>query len=86
LVLFFQSNFILSFISFSMLYNVPLFFTAVRLSTSGSAGAHLIPNSICIASGSLFAGWYMRHTGRYWKLQTIGALLVIFANVCLTTW
>ncbi|KAL7415709.1 MFS general substrate transporter [Mrakia frigida] len=81
-----QSNFILSFISFSMLYNVPLFFTAVRLSTAGSAGAHLIPNSICIASGSLFAGWYMRHTGRYWKLQTIGALLVIFANVCLSTW
>ncbi|KAF7314989.1 MFS general substrate transporter [Mycena indigotica] len=79
-------NFILSVLSFSTLYNVPLFFIAALLRTSANAGAHLVPNSFAVAVGSLFAGWYMRHTGRYWTLQAFGGSGLILANIVLSTW
>jgi len=79
-------NFILSVLSFSVLYNTPLYFTAARLRTSANAGSHLIPNSACVAVGSLFAGWYMRRTGRYWKLQALTGLGIIAANCVLASW
>ncbi|KAJ7612101.1 MFS general substrate transporter [Roridomyces roridus] len=79
-------NFILCVLSFSTIYNVPLYFTAARLRTSANAGAHLIPNSMSVAIGSLFAGWYMRKTGRYWKLQTLAGLGIILANINLSFW
>lgn len=40
------SNFALSFMGFSLLYNVPIYFTAVRLQTASQAGLHLLPNSV----------------------------------------
>jgi hypothetical protein len=40
------SNFLLSFVGFSLLYNVPMYFTAVRLQTASQAGLHLLPNSV----------------------------------------
>ncbi|KAJ7718948.1 MFS general substrate transporter [Mycena maculata] len=80
------NNFLLSVLSFSTIYNTPLYFTAARLRTSANAGSHLIPNSVCVAIGSLFAGWYMRKTGRYWKLQAFAGLGVVAANVSLASW
>ncbi|KAJ7647857.1 MFS general substrate transporter [Roridomyces roridus] len=79
-------NFLLSVLSFSTVYNTPLYFTAARLRTSTNAGAHLIPNSIAVAVGSLFAGWYMRKTGHYWKLQSLVGLGIIAANIILSSW
>ncbi|KAJ6606035.1 MFS general substrate transporter [Mycena vulgaris] len=80
------NNFLLSVLSFSTVYNTPLYFTAARLRTSANAGSHLIPNSVCVAIGSLFAGWYMRKTGRYWKLQAFAGLCVVGANLTLASW
>lgn len=40
------SNFAMSLTAFSALYNVPLYFSAVRLQTASQSGAHLIPNSV----------------------------------------
>ncbi|KAJ7119114.1 MFS general substrate transporter [Mycena epipterygia] len=79
-------NFLLAVLSFSTVYNTPLYFTAARLRTSANAGAHLIPNSVCVAIGSLFAGWYMRKTGRYWKLQALAGLCIVAANFILASW
>ncbi|KAJ7128428.1 major facilitator superfamily domain-containing protein [Mycena epipterygia] len=73
-------------LSFSTVYNTPLYFTAARLRTSADAGAHLIPNSVCVAIGSLFAGWYMRKTSRYWKLQALAGLCIVAANFILASW
>ncbi|KAF8917008.1 major facilitator superfamily domain-containing protein [Mucidula mucida] len=80
------NNFLIAVLSFSTLYNVPLYFTAARLRSSGNAGAHLIPNAFCVATGSLFAGWYMRHTGKYWWLQAIAALGLVVSNCELSQW
>ncbi|KAJ7234813.1 MFS general substrate transporter [Mycena rebaudengoi] len=79
-------NFLLSVLTSSTLYNTPLYFTAARLRTSANAGSHLIPNSACVAIGSLFAGWYMRHFGRYWKIQALGCLGLLTANCVLASW
>ncbi|KAJ7044136.1 MFS general substrate transporter [Mycena alexandri] len=80
------NNFLIAVLSFSTVYNIPLYFTAARLRTSANAGAHLIPNSVCVAIGSLFAGWYMRRTGRYWAFTVGAALCVVSANFVLATW
>ncbi|KAJ6525967.1 MFS general substrate transporter [Mycena capillaripes] len=79
-------NFLISILTFSTLYNTPLYYTAARLRTSANAGSHLIPNSVCVAAGSLFAGWYMRHTGRYWKILVLGCLGLVVANCILASW
>ncbi|KAJ7917327.1 MFS general substrate transporter [Mycena leptocephala] len=79
-------NFLISVLTFSTLYNTPLYYTAARLRTSANAGLHLIPNSVCVAAGSLFAGWYMRHTGRYWKILALGCLGLVVANCILASW
>ncbi|KAJ7175871.1 MFS general substrate transporter [Mycena filopes] len=80
------NNFLIAVLTFSTVYNTPLYFTAARLRTSANAGAHLIPNSVCVAIGSLFAGWYMRRTGRYWAFTAGAALCVVSANLVLATW
>ncbi|CAE6521165.1 unnamed protein product [Rhizoctonia solani] len=51
------SNFCVSSNAFAMLYNVPLYFSAVRLNSASEAGLHLLPNAIAVSCGSVFAGW-----------------------------
>lgn len=80
------SNFFVSVHGFSMLYNVPLYFEAVRLSSSTDAGLHLLPNSIALSLGSVGAGWFMRHTGKYWKLTFLSAVSCVVASVLVTIW
>lgn len=79
------SNFLVAVLSFSVLYNFPLFFSAVKLSPSSLAGSHLVPNSIALAVGSVAAGWYMRHTGRYWWLSVFMAAVATFSTVVMAT-
>ncbi|KAH8926333.1 MFS general substrate transporter [Atractiella rhizophila] len=69
------TNFITSMGAFSVLYFWPYFFETVLLTNSATAGLHLLVNSPCLSIGSLFAGWYMRHTGRYYRLTVIAAIL-----------
>ncbi|KAJ7700702.1 MFS general substrate transporter [Mycena rosella] len=80
------NNFLLAVLTFSTVYNTPLYFTAARLRTSANAGAHLISNSVGVSIGSLFAGWYMRKTGRYWQLQAVACLCIVSANLTLASW
>lgn len=69
----------------SQIYNVPLFFTAIKQTSSSIAGSHLVPNSIALALGSVAAGAYMRHTGRYWWLTAFMAALTLASCVAIAT-
>ncbi|KAG7528342.1 hypothetical protein FFLO_06219 [Filobasidium floriforme] len=78
------SNFLLSAMAFSALYNYPLFFSAVKLTSSAVAGAHLVPNSIALALGSVAAGAYMRATGKYWWMTSFMAGLAVVSSLAMT--
>jgi len=69
-----------------MLYNVPLYFSAVRQTSASNAGLHLLPNSVAISLGSLAAGWVIRKTGRYWWLITTSAALAAFSSLLVAMW
>ncbi|KAI0939480.1 hypothetical protein AcV5_000887 [Taiwanofungus camphoratus] len=72
--------------AFSTLYNVPLYFSAVRLNSSTDAGLHLLPHSVAISTGSVFAGWVMRRTGKLYGLTLISCVLTVVAAILLVFW
>lgn len=80
------SNFFMTLSQFSLLYNVPLYFSTVHLDSSSISGAHLLPNSIMICFGSLGVGWIMRRTGRYWWLSLWCAILIVVSSAALCFW
>ncbi|KIR32735.1 multidrug resistance protein fnx1 [Cryptococcus deuterogattii MMRL2647] len=80
------SSFTMVTVQFSVLYNIPLFFTIVQQRSSSSSGAHLLPNSILIGAGSLFVGWIMRRTGRYWWLGVHCAVLIVVSSIGMCFW
>ncbi|PVG04170.1 MFS general substrate transporter [Serendipita vermifera] len=80
------TNFFCSFVSFSMLYNVPLYFMAVRLQTASEAGLHLLPNSVALSIGSVGAGLIMRRTGKYWGLILTSASFSVLSSVLIARW
>ncbi|GJJ13075.1 hypothetical protein Clacol_007325 [Clathrus columnatus] len=44
------------------------YFATVKLKASSEAGAHLLPNSVAVSLGSLFAGWYISISRSPFKL------------------
>ncbi|KAF9452050.1 vacuolar amino acid permease [Macrolepiota fuliginosa MF-IS2] len=78
------SNLLTSMTAFSMLYNVPLYFSAVRLEPATKAGeSHL---KVAISTGSVFAGWIMRRTGKLYTLTLVSSLLTILASTLVCLW
>ncbi|KAL1666100.1 major facilitator superfamily domain-containing protein [Schizophyllum commune] len=73
-------------LSGALLYNVPLYFSAVRLQSAASAGLHLLPHSVALSTGSVFAGWVMRKTGKLYTLTLVSSLLTVLANVLVVLW
>ena len=71
---------------FSILYNIPLYFSAVRLQSSSVAGAHVLPYSVMIGVGSLSIGLIMRRTGKYWWVTVISAVIMVVSSAMLVTW
>ncbi|KAJ7612163.1 major facilitator superfamily domain-containing protein [Roridomyces roridus] len=81
------SNFLVAACNFSVTYFYPMWFQVVTLESAATAGLHLMPNSISMSTGSVFAGWVMHRTGRYKKLNLIfgifpfvGAVLISLMN------
>jgi len=58
-------NFLVANCNFAVMYFFPMWFETVALTSASKAGAHLLPNSISMSCGSLFAGWMMHRTGKY---------------------
>ena len=60
---------------FALLYNIPLYFSAVEQTSNSYGGLHLIPNSIFASATSLGSGLIMARTGRYkTMLLTVSAI------------
>ena len=47
-------------------------------------GAHLLPNSISMSCGSLFAGWMMHRTGKYKMINLIFGIFPFVAAVSIS--
>ncbi|KAF8313422.1 MFS general substrate transporter [Clavulina sp. PMI_390] len=80
------ANFFVSMVWFSVLYNVPLYFSAVKLQSASEAGAHLLPIAIIGSLGSILAGWLMRATGKYWWLTLATASLSFISSLLMVNW
>ncbi|KDQ16462.1 hypothetical protein BOTBODRAFT_249453 [Botryobasidium botryosum FD-172 SS1] len=80
------SNLLTSIVSYSLLYNAPLYFSAVRALSSTDSGMRLLPHSAALSCGSVFAGWYMRRTGKFWWLTICTVLLILGANIAISMW
>ncbi|KAJ7500453.1 major facilitator superfamily domain-containing protein [Mycena galericulata] len=65
------SNFLVAACNFSVTYFFPMWFQVVTLESASTAGLHLMPNSVSMSTGSVFAGWMMHRTGRYKKINLI---------------
>ncbi|KAK0568943.1 hypothetical protein OC861_001470 [Tilletia horrida] len=68
-------------VAFSNFFLFPLFFQTVLLKSASVAGLHLIPNSVGLSMGSVFAGWYMRKTGRFYWLNLSNAIVMTLASL-----
>ncbi|KAJ7119134.1 vacuolar amino acid permease [Mycena epipterygia] len=65
------SNFLSATCNFSINYFFPVWFQVVTLESATTAGLHMMPNSISMSTGSVFAGWMMYKTGRYKTLSLV---------------
>ncbi|KAJ3513848.1 hypothetical protein NLJ89_g2712 [Agrocybe chaxingu] len=75
------SNFLVATCNFSVMYFFPMWFQTVMLTNASTAGLHLLPNSMSMSIGSVFAGWMMHKTGRYKTINLIfGAFPFIGAS------
>ncbi|KAF8514722.1 vacuolar amino acid permease [Hysterangium stoloniferum] len=75
--------------NFAIIYFFPMYFETVMLTSASTAGAHLLPNSISMSTGSLFAGyhvyrWIMSRTGRYRIIGMIFGICPAIAAALLT--
>ncbi|KIO26806.1 hypothetical protein M407DRAFT_234054 [Tulasnella calospora MUT 4182] len=77
------SNMIVSICNFSVQFYVPMWFETVQRTSVTVAGLHIMPNSISMSIGSLFAGYMMHRTGRYKSLTTTFGILPMLAAVLL---
>jgi len=80
------SNLLTSMSAFSTLYNVPLYFSAVRMNSAAKSGLHLLPHSIAISTGSVLAGWIMRRTGKLYGLTLASSFMTVLASILVTLW
>ncbi|ETW84316.1 major facilitator superfamily [Heterobasidion irregulare TC 32-1] len=63
-----------------------MYFTAVRLASSANAGLHLLPHSVALSTGSVFAGWIMRRTGKLYTLTLVSVLMTVMASLLVVQW
>lgn len=78
------SNALVAVCNLSVTYFFPVWFQTVTLSSASTAGLHLLPNSVCISTGSVFAGWIMRRTGKYKTLNLVFGSLPFLSALLLT--
>lgn len=62
---------------FTNLYYIPLYFNSVIGVSASHNGLRLVPNFLAISFGSVGAGLYMKHTGRYYKLTVVVGIIAI---------
>ncbi|KAF2741567.1 multidrug resistance protein fnx1 [Polyplosphaeria fusca] len=73
----------------SMLFFVPLYWQVQDGLSASRAGLFLLPCIICAVCGSLFGGWFMQRTGKYYWITALAysnlvvglAVVLLFAGV-----
>ncbi|KAJ3551201.1 hypothetical protein NM688_g4846 [Phlebia brevispora] len=78
------ASFMVSMCNFAVMYNFPTWFQTVMLTSASEAGAHLIPNGVSLALGSLFAGWWMHRTGKYRTLTLICGIFPFISAIMIS--
>ncbi|KAF9780435.1 vacuolar amino acid permease [Thelephora terrestris] len=79
------NNFLVAICNFSIMYFFPMWFQTVMLSSASTAGLHLLPDSISMSVGSIFAGWFMHRTGKYRTITLTFGILPFVAAALITT-
>jgi MFS family permease len=64
-----------------MMFTVPLYFQVVMGTTSTVAGGHLVPAVLGNTIGGLFAGFFIRRTGRYKPVLIVAGILASISYV-----
>ncbi|KAJ7119169.1 vacuolar amino acid permease [Mycena epipterygia] len=78
------SNFLVAACNFSVTYFFPMWFQVVTFQSASTAGLHLMPNSVSMSTGSLFAGWMMHRTGRYKTLNLVFGIFPFLGAVLIS--
>ncbi|KAI0294667.1 vacuolar amino acid permease [Multifurca ochricompacta] len=78
------STFLVANCNFAVMYFFPMWFQTVALTSASTAGLHLLPNSIAMSCGSMFAGWVVHRTGKYKFLNLIFGAFPFMAAVFIT--
>ncbi|KAI5477491.1 vacuolar amino acid permease [Pseudohyphozyma bogoriensis] len=63
------------------MYHYPIFFLSLTSSTTSAAGAHLLPSSVGMLSGSLSAGAFMHRTGKYWTSNLVAGFFPVIITL-----
>lgn len=71
---------------FGIIFNIPLYFTAVEQTSSSYAGLHLIPNAVVASACSLSSGLIMARIGRYKAMLTGFGLLAFAGPLAMCFW
>lgn len=74
------SNFFLSISVFNCYFIITIYYTAVMGLSSQQVGYRFTPNFFSIILGSLGAGYYMRSTGKYYKLLLVSGIITILGT------
>ncbi|WFD41808.1 hypothetical protein MPSI1_000444 [Malassezia psittaci] len=78
--------FFVSVSQFGILFNVPLYFTAVAGKSASNAGMHLIPNAITASACSLGSGLIMGRTGKYRMMMLTAGVLAFLGPLGMCFW
>ncbi|KAE9408977.1 MFS general substrate transporter [Gymnopus androsaceus JB14] len=78
------SNFLVASCNFSITYFFPMWFQTVMLTNASTAGLHILPNSISMSVGSVFAGWMMHRTGKYKMINLIFGIFPFIGTVLIS--
>ncbi|KAJ3835167.1 vacuolar amino acid permease [Lentinula raphanica] len=78
------SNFLVALCNFTITYFFPMWFQTVMLTNASTAGLHILPNSISMSLGSVFAGWMMHRTGKYKLINMIFGIFPFIGTILIS--
>ncbi|KAJ3782613.1 vacuolar amino acid permease [Lentinula aff. detonsa] len=78
------SNFLVATCNFTITYFFPMWFQTVMLTNASTAGLHILPNSISMSLGSVFAGLMMHRTGKYKMINMIFGIFPFIGTVLIS--